>query len=146
MTKILSKSDWNLLVLTASDSATSPVQLQKILFLIGKNLPTQTQNGFYDFRPYDYGPFDATVYSDAEQLSIDGLVTIRLSQSGKWREYLPSPKGFQKAEEIKQGLPTDLTKYLQDLVLWVKSLDFEQLVKYIYREYPDYKVNSVFRG
>jgi hypothetical protein len=40
----------------------SPVQIQKAVFLITRNLPgLVTEGEGIDFHPYDYGPFDSEV-------------------------------------------------------------------------------------
>ena len=66
----VTRSDWTLLAICAGGfRGLSPVQLQKTLFLLGKQLPEAVTADFYDFQAYHYGPFDRTVYVDAERLS-----------------------------------------------------------------------------
>ena len=73
----MNRSDWALLAIASADgSSVSPVQLQKALFLLGEDLPKTKTQSFYEFEPYHYGPFDQAVYSDAEKLSREGLVSI----------------------------------------------------------------------
>jgi uncharacterized protein YwgA len=75
----MTPKDWTLLVIAAADpKPLQPVQLQKSLFLLGRNLsPEQLQvKEFYDFQPYDYGPFCSDIYSNAEKLSDEGLIRI----------------------------------------------------------------------
>lgn len=48
----------------------SPVQIQKLIFVVDRELAGPVGGPFYDFRPYDYGPFDATVYADLEALEL----------------------------------------------------------------------------
>ena len=74
----MTRQDWLLLVLAAAGGKPlSPLQLQKSLFLVGYDLAKLVGADFYTFRPFDYGPFDATVYQDAEEQAAQGLVTIR---------------------------------------------------------------------
>ena len=74
----MTPKDWTLLVLASAGGPLSPVQLQKTLFLIDRNL-SRAQRGvtrFYNFRAYDYGPFDSAIYTDAVILQTeksDGL-------------------------------------------------------------------------
>ena len=80
MASMIDRKYWPLIAAFASTTGTlAPVQLQKALFLIGQNLDVTklTAPKFYDFRPYDYGPFSAAVYCNADQLKSEGLLEIR---------------------------------------------------------------------
>ena len=142
----MEKKDWTLLVIS-SCGRLQPVHLQKALFLLGRNLkPSQLQAElFYNFEPYDYGPFCSEVYSDAEQLESDGLVHIDKPPGLSYRLYSPTEKGLQVAAELKKRLHHSVADYLEKLVQWACSMSFKKLVSVIYREYPDMKVNSIFQ-
>ncbi len=143
----MTRKDWALLVIAAAQGKpVSPVQLQKALFLIGQTLtPTQLQTQiFYDFAPYDYGPFDGAIYLDAEQLEREGLVSINFPPL-RSREYVATPAGVQHAAALEANLTPGVTHYLDEVVQWVSSLSFNELVRAIYAKYPAMKVNSVFR-
>jgi uncharacterized protein YwgA len=122
----------------------SPVQLQKVLFLLGKELPLVVGGDFYQFEPYNYGPFDKGVYQDAEGLSYAGYVSI--SNSGRLTEYSATPEGLKYAEEIRARAPQRGIEYLGKIVGWAQSLSFSALVRAIYQKYPEYRANSVFQG
>lgn len=123
------------------------MQLRKSLFLLGKNCPQITENGYYDFRPYNYGPFDVAVYHDAERLQAEGYITIQRLPWRSWGEFIITPSGSEKARQLAQEQPAaGVSEYINRLVIWVRSLTFETLVKTIYKHYPDFKENSVFRG
>ena len=87
MRRRMQKKDLALLMLSLADGgAHTPVQIQKALFLATKNVPELVNDGpGYRFVPYDYGPFDKTVYSDLIELRRDGLVLTETSQTGRWR-------------------------------------------------------------
>jgi uncharacterized protein len=140
--------DWTLLVIAASpEKPLQPVHLQKALFLLDRNLSrAQLQvNAFYEFEPYDYGPFCSDIYSDAEELCHEGLVHIDQHLWLSYRQYLVTKPGQAKAEELREMLTRDVTAYLDDVVRWVTSLSFRQLIAAIYKAYPAMKVNSVFK-
>ncbi|HKN62538.1 MAG TPA: hypothetical protein VJW93_15255 [Candidatus Acidoferrales bacterium] len=142
----MENKEWTLLVLAAADGRPiSPVQLQKSLFLLSKNLtPAQLQRrSLYEFQPYDYGPFDSAVYSDAESLSAAGLIAIE--SGGPARTYLPTTRGLEEARTIREGLDSVAAQYLEDVVNWVLRQSFGNLVRAIYKSYPDMRKNSVFR-
>src|SRR5580658_189044 len=96
---LVTPKDWTLLVIAAGGGAPlSPVQLQKSLFLIGENL-TASQlcvKKFYPFRPYDYGPFNAQIYRDAEELDFEGFIVVS-SDSRPYRRYSVTDGGLARA-------------------------------------------------
>lgn len=137
------RRDWVLAVLgAAKGEAVTPVQLQKALFLLEKECPQIGRRSYYHFAPYAYGPFDSTIYTDAEELAAEGVVAITPSEYGP-RVYRATEAGVSRAER----LPPDasIQEAVHRIVAYVRSLSFQQLVAAIYRKYPEMRVNSVFR-
>jgi len=143
----MNPKDWTLLVIAArKGKPLQPVQLQKSLFLLKRNLSlSQLQvKKFYQFTPYDYGPFCSKIYSDAETLCLEGLVHIdRLPIF--YRLYSPTEDGIVAANQLMKTLSPETKDYLEKVVEWTSSLSFNELVSAIYRAYPDMKKNSVFQ-
>jgi uncharacterized phage-associated protein len=140
--------EWALLVVAAGRGLPlTPVQLQKALFLLGRNLNEEQLRTakFYSFRAYDYGPFNQQIYSDAEQLRAVGLITITPFAGSPNRDYSATPAGLDRARILREVLGPEVTSYLDRVVEWVRSLSFTALVRAIYRDYPEMKENSVFR-
>ena len=51
----------------AKNQALSPVQAQKFFFLLEKNAScVVADEPYFDFKPYDYGPFDRSVYKNTQ--------------------------------------------------------------------------------
>lgn len=121
----------------------SPVQVQKLFFLIDKNVP-QFSGKFFDFTPYDYGPFDKTVYEELELLSHNGLVEILADSHASKRVYKLSRTGQKKALEIAKKQSDETVKYTAELSDFVRGLTFRELVSAIYKAYPDMRTNSIF--
>ncbi len=73
--------DWTLLAISAAKGrGLSPIQLQKSLFLLERRLSKEELGEqFYEFVPYNYGPFDVKIYQDAKYL--DEVVTWILGLS-----------------------------------------------------------------
>jgi hypothetical protein len=139
------RQDWLLLAIgSANDHRLSPVQLQKSLFVLGRELPDDVGSSFYEFQPYHYGPFDASIYRDAEYLGQQGLVSV-LSGDGL-RCYAITDAGQRRADEIRQLAPQRAANYLSAVVNWAQSLSFPRLVRSVYAKYPDTSSNSIFRG
>jgi hypothetical protein len=144
----MKRADWLLIVAHhAEGRPLQPVQLQKILFLLSRNL-TDEQLGvesFYHFEPYDYGPFSSEVYSDAEELEARGLMSITLADHARFRLYGLTPIGAKAAAECELMMSREVRSYVDELVTFAISLSFNELVKAVYRAYPEMKVNSVFK-
>src|SRR5262249_46618280 len=121
-------------------------QHQKALFLIGRNMPDLVGPEFYAFEPYNYGPFDAGVFDDARALARRGLA-VETQHPRSWNRYAPTPAGVAAGEKLaEENIPHDARRYVKDVVAWVRSLSFRDLVRAIYDAYPDTKARSIFRG
>ena len=140
--------DTTLLAIASAREVLQPVQLQKSLFLFAAKVPKDVlpADSRYQFKPYDYGPFSAEIYSDAETLEADGLVEIMKPPVTRYRQYSVTPQGALVAQQIRERENPSVVEYLSSLVAYTQSLGFNQLVASVYDEYPEMKVNSVFRG
>jgi hypothetical protein len=124
----------------------SPVQVQKLLFLVDKRLPTHTGGPHFDFEPYHYGPFDSAVFSVLDKLEKQGLVQIDREPDRRWRSYRLTPAGQTKGDEILRSLAEPVSGYIVKLSKFVRGQTFAQLVSAIYKAYPETRINSVFQG
>lgn len=143
----INKRDLTLAVLAAADGRPyTPVQLQKALFLITENLRAalDSENRF-NFRAYDYGPFDEQVYREAESLKDEGLASISLGLNGRWKEYAATSSGVASGRKVLEKISEDQKRYIEQVSSWVRSQSFGSLVKSIYDAYPDMKANSIFQ-
>ena len=120
----------------------SPVQIQKLLFLIDREAGLDGSPHF-NFEPYSYGPFDKGVYSVIENLSDSGLVSV--SHNGWNRTFALTPKGQDRGQKILDNLSLETSGYVHAVSQFVRQLGFAELVSAIYKAYPEMKVNSVFR-
>ena len=143
----MNRRDVLLAIMGAADGRPfSPVQLQKTVFLIDRNLPGVFETGSrFAFAPYDYGPFDREVYVEAGVLEMGELASIAKGASG-YLEYCATDKGLTRARELLQTLEEEQRAYMVSVVGWVRSLNFAKLVKSIYEAYPEMRANSVFVG
>ena len=142
----MDRRHWALLAIDeAGTGGLSPVQLQKVLFLIGRNLPSEVGYLYYDFVPYNYGPFDARVYSDAQSFVNSDLVQMVQIPGRNWAYYTVTPAGHDLAEYVRVSeVSARASQYITTVVKWVQSLTFAQLLSAIYKAYPEYKAKSVF--
>ncbi len=141
----MDRKDWTLLALGAAEGkALTPVQLQKTLFLLGHTFPEMED--FYNFVPYNYGPFNASIYEDAKILAQDGLVNIDTPSGRRWCVYSCTSAGLSHADQIVENIPQEISRFLKKIVDWIFPLSFSQIVSAVYAAYPEMKVNSVFEG
>jgi uncharacterized protein len=122
----------------------TPVQVQKLFFLIDREAASLVGGPHFRFVPYDYGPFDHEVYQELEALATLGHLEI--GTQGRFRQYVLTQAGFSQAVELLATLSPAAREYLQNATTWVRSLNFQQLVSSIYERYPDMRENSVFRS
>ena len=145
----LEPKDWTLLVIAErGGKQVAPVVLQKTLFLLGERVSLAQLNAsaFYEFVPYDYGPFCREVYVDASDLEDDGLIRILRPPETRFNTYAATPDGLRRAVELRAAIPDKTRGYLHRVMEWASSLTFNQLVSAIYREFPAMKQNSVFNN
>lgn len=128
----------------AGTGSFSPVQVQKLFFLLDENVAARTKGPHFRFRPYDYGPFDRDVYLELEKLHLNGLVEILMPRDHGSRIYKLTDKGLETGERKFEELPEDIRRYIREAVNFVRDLSFAELVSAIYKAYPEMRVNSVF--
>jgi uncharacterized phage-associated protein len=122
----------------------TPVQVQKLFFLLDREASHLVGGPHFNFTAYDYGPFDRSVYDGLEELCQHGLGTVQ--NTGRYRVYGLSQDGYRQGIDTLHSLPQATRDYISSVSTWVRQLSFEQLVASIYNRYPEMKANSVFRG
>jgi hypothetical protein len=142
----MTRNDLVLAALAAAgqNASFSPVQVQKLFFLIDREASPLVGGPHFRFRAYDYGPFDSDVYTTLGALEAQGLV--QSTSSDRYRVCLLTPVGYSAGARLLSQLPAAARTYFEQVTNWIRSLRFAQLVSAIYNKYPDMKVNSIFRG
>jgi hypothetical protein len=121
----------------------TPVQAQKLVFLVDRNVGPAVGGSGFKFRPYNYGPFDRDVYVVLQNLRDEGLAAI---EEGSPRTYRLTPQGQAAGEQItSEKLDKRYADYIAAVGAFVRSQSFAGLVSSIYKAYPEMKANSVFR-
>jgi hypothetical protein len=122
----------------------TPVQLQKLLFLLNENIGPRIGGTGYNFVPYHYGPFDSAVYTTMAQLRDEGMAAIVATGDATRREYALTEAGQALGTQLLNKFDAPVSKYVRDVCGFVLSQSFASLVSSIYNAYPGMKVNSVF--
>jgi uncharacterized protein YwgA len=146
----MKRRDW-LLLFAAYEGAPDgldPIRFQKGLFLFAKRAQVPERSK-YVFKPYDYGPMSAGIYSDLDRLLDEGLLE-RVSVPGKqWSRYKPSEVTFRERQRILRQAEDeqllDAARELFEIKKDVSKMGFNELLERVYDDYPEFAVNSIFR-
>ena len=122
----------------------TPVQVQKLMFLIDRQISNRIGGPFFDFRPYHYGPFDSAVYNTVDDLAAEGLVAI--DGSRKFRTFSLTPDGVTAGTAQLEKLDPKVRAFIEETSAFVRAQSFSSLVSAIYKAFPEMRVNSVFQG
>jgi uncharacterized protein YwgA len=141
----MDRRTWTLLAIASADKPITPAQLQKSIFLAQNKFPDAEGIKEYCFVPYNYGPFDSKVYSDAKALVAEGFVVGVPGGGGRWTDYLLTPEGKEFISKRESEILQEAQSYLKKVVTWAQSISFNDLVAAIYNAFPEMQVNSVFR-
>jgi hypothetical protein len=76
-TLIMTKDKVIIAAMAAGDlNSLTPVQIQKLLFLLDKRAAAKLGGPFFNFEPYHYGPFDREIYDQLDAFAQNGLIEI----------------------------------------------------------------------
>jgi|GEM_PF-3121608 len=142
----VSQEDYVLAVLSTSDRAPwTPVQVQKIFFLLEPAVAAQLGGAYFNFQPYNYGPFDSRVYEAIEQCQTTGFALIDQSPIASKKKYQLTETGQRRGQEVLATLPAATTARVVELSRWLRSLSFRELVTAVYKDFPHMRARSIFR-
>ncbi len=107
----------------------SKIQMMKWLFLLKEEESIGKHGSFYDFLPYDYGPYSFQVYKDVAELERLGLIA-----SGK--------ESFRLLANAKEVLSPRVQEALQRILERYAGFPNKELMEYVYECYPWYASRS----
>jgi hypothetical protein len=119
------------------------VQVQKLFFLIDRNIAGLVDGPHFAFTPYHYGPFDKDVYEAIRALEREDLADFVPERT--WTNYRLTVAGQAEGKRQLNELPPEARDYIGRVSEFVLALSFTQLVSAIYSEYPEMRANSVFQ-
>ena len=118
-----------------------PVRAQKLLFLIDMEIPTLVGGPHFNFRPYNYGPFDVDVYLELEALTTDSYV--HTDRAWRHLRYKLTDKGFARGTTVLASIPDRASRFIERACEWMLAASFGDLLSAIYRRYPEMTVNTL---
>ena len=128
--------------------AVDPIRIMKGLFVFTQEAPEDwmPKAERYEFVPYDYGPCAFAVYSDLELLQALSYVKAQAVDGQSWSRYSLTPSGAEASARLTDGAWPAIRTYLGQIREFLRGLPFHRLLPIIYRKYPDYAVNSIFKS
>jgi hypothetical protein len=126
--------------------AYSPVQVQKLLFLLDRQIPRELQGPHFDFEPYHYGPFDSAVYYALEQLAQPQQGFVLIDRARSPRTFALTADGVAEGNRILGTVSPDTRDFIVRTCSFVRTQSFSSLVSAIYKAFPEMRVNSVFQS
>lgn len=127
----------------------SSVQIQKLFFLLDKKIRSELKRKpYFNFVPYDYGPYDIAVYDELENLEDKGLIEIKYinTYAGLRKEYNLTHQGVILGKKFYSKCDGETQqKILSNLQRVLSHQSFRDLVLDIYKEYPEMRENSIFK-
>lgn len=148
-----------------SDRIEGITRLEKMLFLLERESDVSgllTEDA--EFRPDNFGPFSVKVYHQVDVLAAAGLVTdssaLSNSTEDTWesnvvlgldpdpyatRDITLTPLGKRYYQRLLQDLPEGTEEELSDLKDRFGGLPLRQLVRYVYKRYPEFTGKSIIR-
>ena len=121
-----------------------PIRAQKLLFLIDREVAAGIGGPFFRFKPFLYGPFDRAVYDVIQDLVAEGDALIETTES--FPRYRLTPAGHRRGRSVLASLPDPVADYVVRVSRWVRRMPYRQMLRAVYRKYPDMAVDSVVRS
>ena len=133
---MLNRQKTVLSLLTQVGRPLSPTVFVKLVFLLRKETSLERDRSFYDFVPYDFGPFSLVLYRDLGTLRQNGYVTAdddSLALCGRTLEL---------AEEQVDELPASVRSAVADILARYGRMSRKTLIGEVYSRYPWFALNS----
>jgi hypothetical protein len=133
-----------------------------------------TEENFYEFFPWNFGPFSRQVYDDLNFFELRGFIEQQTTSeealpesAAEWEEWLQSPRpdasesGFTEYEEqefcltvprglnfaqsLFESLTSEQKRLLNEFKARIIRAPLRALLRYVYEKYPKQIVNSEIR-
>lgn len=142
----MEKKEWLIVYLslpcTGEPNLIDPIRIMKGLFLFKMEFKEKLKD-FYEYNPYLYGPCSFEIYRDLTELQLKGIVDSYSPPSYRWSYYRLTEKGHKWAKSLIKGAPIEFLERLKTIKIKITSLSFLDLLREVYKKYPDYAQNSV---
>jgi len=115
-------------VILNSKDKPSKTELMKWIFLTKKETILKNENSYYDFVPYDYGPFSFTLYRDLNDLSRMGYLSKDQCEiNDRLRDSVAA---------VYREIPKTVRDSINQVVQYYSQFDQDSLISSVYEKYP----------
>ncbi len=135
----MNKETFLLKVLSIINTPLSPIQIQKLFFLLEKRLPKDAK--YFEFKPYFYGPYDKQLTLLLNKLIFNNKIQVLTMNNVDY--YQLNKYYFESTADF---LDNRKKEFILEIIDFIKRKNFKELCFAIYNEFPEMKVNSVFNG
>lgn len=113
---------WPLLAIAmAGPAGLSPLELQRVLLLVGQKREEQVGPGFYEFQVNGSNPASAALFADMDALVTTEYLVKDWVPEASWSVFRLSDAGRAWATEFRRKVKKDALTGLEDAVAWVKE-------------------------
>jgi uncharacterized protein (DUF488 family) len=133
---VLTRQKTVLSLLTQAGRPLSPTVFVKLVFLLRHETGLERDPSFYDFVPYNFGPFSFTLYWDLGSLRQNGYVTTeeeRIALCGRTLDL---------SEKEAEELPSSIQTAVADVLSRYGRMNQKALIRDVYSRYPWFALNS----
>jgi uncharacterized protein YwgA len=122
------------------------LRMQKGVFLLTMRGNPEWRNT-YSFVAYDWGPFSYDLAYEIKRLIGIGLLKLEPFPGRKYMQYVTTPRGDRVvADDILPHVSNEDIMFIRNIRQYINSRSFAQLLREIYKAYPEYAINSRFAG
>ncbi len=137
----VSRSDILLAIIAAANGKElSRVHLQKVAFLVSEEFKGKLPADFYTFDKHKYGPFCIDIYNDTDMLLYWECIRTKPAAERNHESYSISERFDLDGLELDD----DIKRFIKNTVAWVADMSFSELVRTVYRLYPEFLERSTF--
>lgn len=119
------------------------LRMQKGVFLLQMRGPLRWRDSF-DFFPWDWGPYSRDLAQTVGELTRGELMETRSVEGRQYPTYRTTPEGERLLATM--ALMPEEMDFVRKVRRFVTSRAFNQLLREVYAEHPEYAVNSRFHG
>lgn len=144
----MDNKDWLLMLVATPEgkgdeiTKIDPIRIMKGMFYFIKN---SLRSDIYEFEPYLLGPVSFAIYHDLDELIEEGYVAAEDVPGETWKRYYATPSGLSRSRDLEKGADSSLVKSLREHKQRVCSLGFFELLKTVYKDYPEFATQSIFK-
>ncbi|MCK4797418.1 MAG: hypothetical protein KAT05_08555 [Spirochaetes bacterium] len=148
MEKSFSPEEWVLIFFYAgADNSDQPtingfLMFTKQFFVFVKEI-NKFLDEYFNFIPYDYGPYSFVLKNDIDNISKKGFIEIKKYEDRQ--DFILTESGIKKSRILFDRVDEKTKESLQNLRREATELGYRGVLRYVYSRYPEYTTASKIR-